>query len=93
MVFVPPVTYVPPSHASLEAQDLAREIEQVVVEFQKRRPRTSDRDIHQAMNIVGARAGMVRGRGPRQGAAALVAALIGVLLALVLGLYFFMRAG
>jgi hypothetical protein len=91
MVFVPPVTYVPPQHASLEAQDLAREIEQVVVEFQKRRPRTSDRDIRQAMSIVGGRAGMAR--GARQGAAALVAALLGVLLALALGLFFFMRAG
>jgi len=91
MVFVPPVTYVPPPRASLEAQDLAREIEQVVVDFQKRRPRTSNRDVHQAMSIVDARAGM--GTGARQKASALIAVLLGVLLALALGIFFFMRAG
>ncbi len=91
MVFVPPVTYVPPSHASLEAQDLAREIEQVVVDFQKRRPRTSNRDVHQAMSIVEARAGM--GTVARQRASALIATLIGLMLALALGVFFFMRAG
>jgi len=91
MVFVPPVTYVPPPHASLEAQDLAREIEQVVVDFQKRRPRTSNSDVHQAMSIVEGRAGM--GTVARQRASALIATLIGLMLALALGMFFFMRAG
>ena len=91
MVFVPPATYVPPPQASLEAQDLAREIERVVVDFQKRRPRTSNRDVHQAMSIVEGRAGMAT--VTRQRASALNAVLIGLMVALMLGMFFFMRAG
>ncbi|UCG85783.1 MAG: hypothetical protein JSW71_17965 [Gemmatimonadota bacterium] len=90
MTFVPPPTFVPPRQASLEAQDLAREIENTIVEFQKRRPRTSHGDVKQAMTIVEFRAGMRGTRPPR--AALMVAVVLGLLGALAAGIFAFFGA-
>ncbi|UCD25736.1 MAG: hypothetical protein JSW51_07440 [Gemmatimonadota bacterium] len=88
MAFVPPTSYVPPPRASLEAQDLAREIEDAVVEFQKRRPQTSDGDIRQALNIVKSRGGI---GGLRRGSPAvtIAAAAVGMLVMFALLLFLF----
>ncbi|KPJ93834.1 MAG: hypothetical protein AMS18_04950 [Gemmatimonas sp. SG8_17] len=90
MTFVPPPTFVPPRQASLEAQDLAREIENTIVDFQKRRPRTGLGDVRQAMSIVEMRAGV--GGASRQRPAMIIALLIGLLGALVLGIVMFAAA-
>ncbi len=87
MAFVP-VTHVPQPRASLEAQDLAREIEQVVVDFQKRRPRTSSRDVRQAMDIVESRAGTGISRHRSQATTRIIVAT-GVLVAFALALLLF----
>jgi hypothetical protein len=73
----------------LEAQDLAREIEDVVVDFQKRRPRTSNRDIKQAMNIVGTRGGL-GGTGLGSPATSIIAVAIGLLAMFGLLLFLFL---
>jgi hypothetical protein len=88
MAFVTPV-YVPQPRASLEAQDLAREIEQVVVDFQKRRPRTSNRDVQQAMNIVESREEMGISRHRSQ-ATTIIAVAIGLLVMFGLSLFLFL---
>lgn len=88
MAFVPPVTYVPSPRASLEAQDLARELEDVVVEFQKRRPRTSNGDIRQALNIVGRRGGM--GGSQLRAQATIIAVITGLLMVFGLSLFLFL---
>jgi hypothetical protein len=88
MAFVTPV-YVPQPRASLEAQDLAREIEQVVVDFQKRRPRTSNRDVQQAMNIVESREGMGISRHRSQ-VTTIIAVAIGLLVMFGLSLFLFL---
>jgi hypothetical protein len=88
MAFVPPATYVPPPRASLEAQDLARELEEVVVEFQKRRPQTSNRDIRQALDIVDSRGGL--GGSSRRPQTAIMMVLGGLLAAFALSLLFFL---
>jgi len=89
MAFVPPVTHVPQPRASLEAQDLAREIEEVVVDFQKRRPRTSNRDVQQAMNIVESREGMGISRHGSQ-ATTIIAVAAGLLVMFGLLLFLFL---
>jgi hypothetical protein len=90
MTFVPPPTFVPPRNASLEAQDLAREIEGTIVDFQKRRTRLSRTDIRQAMSIVAERTGV--GGVSRERAVRVIALLLGLLLAFGLGLgIFFVR--
>ena len=89
MAFVPPVTHVPQPRASLEAQDLAREIEEVVVDFQKRRPRTSNRDVQQAMNIVESREGMGISRHGSQ-ATMFIAVAAGLLVMFGLLLFLFL---
>lgn len=91
MTFVPPPTFVPPRNASLEAQDLAREIEGTIVDFQKRRPRLSRGDIRQAMSIVAARSGA--GGVTRQRTATVIALLLGLMVAFVLGLVVFFVRG
>ncbi len=57
MVFVPPVPYIPPPQASLEAQELAREIEYAIAEFQESHPGVRQQDIQQAFQLVRSRAG------------------------------------
>ena len=57
MVFVPTVPYVPPPQASLEAQELAREIEDAIVSYQEDHPRVRQEDIQQALQIARSRAG------------------------------------
>ncbi len=89
MAFVPPATYVPPPRASLEAQDLARELEEVVVEFQKRRPQTSNKDVRQALDIVHSRGGL-GGSLRRPQTTAIMAVLGGLLAAFALSLLFFL---
>ena len=88
MAFVPPVAHVPQPRASLEAQDLAREIEEVVVDFQKRRPRTSNRDVRQAMNLVGLRGGMGISRHGSP-VTTIISVAIGLLVAFGLALFLF----
>ena len=88
MAFVTPV-YVPQPRASLEAQDLARELEQVGVDFQKRRPRTSNRDVQQAMNIVESREGMGISRHRSQ-VTTIIAVAIGLLVMFGLSLFLFL---
>jgi hypothetical protein len=57
MVFVPNVPYVPPPQASLEAQELARGIEQTIVRYQEDHPSLRQEDIRQALQIAHTRAG------------------------------------
>ena len=57
MVFVPTVPYVPPPQASLEAQELAREIEGVIANYQEDHPRVRQEDIQQALQIARSGAG------------------------------------
>ncbi len=90
MTFIPQTSYEPPRHSSLEAEDLAREIENTIVDFQKRRPRTNHGDIRQALNIIEMRAGV--GRGSRQRPAMIVALLLGLLGALAFGIAMFAAA-
>lgn len=57
MVFVPTVPYVPQQQASLEAQELAREIEDSIANYQEDHPRVRQEDIQQALQIARSRAG------------------------------------
>jgi hypothetical protein len=57
MVLVPSVPYVPPPQASLEAQELARDIEETIVRYQEDHPSVRQEDFRQALHIARARAG------------------------------------
>ena len=57
MVFVPTVPYVPQQQASLEAQELARDIEDAIANYQENHPRVRQEDIQQALLIARSRAG------------------------------------
>lgn len=82
MVFVPVVPSQPPS---LEAQEIAREIEGVIVRYQDQHPRMSQADVQQALQLAQSRAG----KGP-QVAVGVVAAAVGV--AMMIGLLTFLVA-
>ncbi len=57
MVFVPSVPYVPSQQASLEAQELAREIEDAIANYQEDHPRVRQEDIQHALELARSRAG------------------------------------
>ena len=76
MVYVPTIPNKPPS---LEAQEIAREIEDVIVRYQDEHPRTTQADIQQALQLAQARTG----KGP-QVAHGITAAAVGV--AMMIGL-------
>ena len=57
MVFVPTVPYVPQQQASLEAQELAREIEDAIANYQEEHPRVRQEDIQHALQLARSRAG------------------------------------
>ncbi len=75
MVFVPTVPVIPPAEASLEAQELAREIEHAIVNYQEDHPHLRQEDIQQALQIAQAGAGT-----NTAGKRAAVAIAIGVVL-------------
>jgi hypothetical protein len=90
MTFIPPTTYVPPAQATLEAQELARELECLIEEFQDRHPRTAAKDVQQAIRIVGMRAGA----GQLRQRAVVAGLAVGLGLAfLLLGLMYFRSVG
>ncbi len=69
---------------SLEAQEIAREIEDVIVQYQEDHPRTTQADIQQALNLAMSRAGRGSNAAPAIIAVALgVVAMIGVLTLMV----------
>jgi hypothetical protein len=75
MVFVPTVPYVPQPQASLEAQELAREIEDSIANYQENHPRVRQEDIQQALLLARSKAG-VNPAGNR----AVVAIVVGLVL-------------
>lgn len=90
MTYIPIVPYVPrPQQASPRARELGVQMAQLVQEFQKQNPSLSSTEVQQAMQIAKQATGMTKG------AAAGVAAAVGVglMLALTAGLLFFRRAG
>lgn len=70
MVFVPVVPNQPPS---LETQEIAREIEDVIVRYQDKHPRTTQADIQQALHLA-----LSRARGGSRAAPAVIAVAVGV---------------
>ena len=84
MAFVPITPVITPEQASLEAQELAREIEDAIVAYQENHPRATQEDIQQALKLAQARAG----EGiPAQRAAMIIAVLVGVLAALAMAFF------
>ena len=79
MVFVPTVPYVPPAQASLEAQELARDIEDAIANYQEDHPRVRQEDIQQALQIARSRAG-----SNAAGIRVIVALVVGLLLLVAL---------
>ena len=57
MVFIPQVPFIPPEQATLEAQELARDIEDAIVRYQEDHPAVRQEDIRQALSIATSRAG------------------------------------
>ena len=82
MVYVPTT---PNQTPSLEAQEIAREIEDVIVRYQDEHPRMTQTDVQQALQLAQSRAG----KGP-QAALGVVAAAVGV--AMMIGLLTFLVA-
>ena len=81
MVFVPVAPTQPPS---LEVQEIAREIEDVIVRYQDEHPRTTQADIQQALQLAQSRSGKGSNAAPAVIAAALgVTAMLGLLVFLV----------
>ena len=76
MAFVPTVSHQSPS---LEAQEIAREIEGAIVRYQDEHPRTTQADIQQALDLAQSRAG-----GGFKAAPAIIVAALGV--AVMIGL-------
>jgi hypothetical protein len=74
----------------MEARELAKELEDVILEFQKKRPRTSDADVRQAVSIVRARRGI--GGARQRTAVLLIAVLTGLIVALTMG-FLLLRMG
>jgi hypothetical protein len=72
MVYVPTTPIQPPS---LEAQEIAREIENVIVRYQDEHPRTTQADVQQALQLAQSRVG----KG-LQVALGVVAAAVGVVM-------------
>jgi hypothetical protein len=91
MTFIPPTTYVPPPQATLEAQELARELECLIEEFQDRHPRIDAKDVQQAIRIVGMRAGA--GQLRQRAAVVVLAVGLGLLAFVLFGLMYFRSAG
>ncbi len=91
MTFIPPATYVPPPQATLEAQELARELECLIEEFQDRHPRTAAKDVQQAIRIVGMRAGA--GQLRQKAVVVGLALVLGLLAFLLFGMMYFRSAG
>jgi hypothetical protein len=81
MTYVPIVSHVPTPDASTEARLLAREIEDLVIAFQRDHPHTRPEDVRQAMNIVSLGSD---GR-PASTKAATLAVAVGLLVAGLLG--------
>ncbi|MFC1639627.1 hypothetical protein ACFL3B_02560 [Gemmatimonadota bacterium] len=75
MVFVPTVPYVPQQQASLEAQELVREIEDAIANYQDEHPRVRQEDIQHALQIARSRAGT-----DAAGIRVMVALVVGLLL-------------
>jgi hypothetical protein len=75
----------------MEARELAKVLEDVILEFQKKHPRTNDADVSQAVSIVRARGGLGRA-GPRT-AVLLIAVLTGLMVALTMGFLLFRMGG
>ena len=75
MVYVPTVPYVPQPQASLEAQELAREIEDSIANYQESHPRVRQEVIQQALLIARSKAG-IHPAGNR----AVVAIVVGLVL-------------
>ncbi len=57
MTYVPTTVVVAQRQASLEAQDLARHIENLIVDYRRENPRVRDEDVDAAMKIAATRAG------------------------------------
>ena len=89
MVFVPTVPYVPPSQSSLEAQELAREIEYVITEYQENHPHIRQEDIKQALQIARSRAGT---GDPAKAGIMVALVLVGLVLVAVLATVFFLAS-
>ena len=87
MSYVPTPVIVPPSEASWEAKELAREIEEVVIRYQEDHPRTRPEDVRQALGIVSSVAGAGRSHQVRLGFAVVVGTLL--LVGLLVGLLLF----
>jgi len=86
MVFVPTVPYVPPQQASLEAQELARDIEDAIAKYQEDHPRVRQEDIQHALQITRSRAGT-----DATGIRVMIALVLGLLLlAGLLGAFLFL---
>jgi hypothetical protein len=76
MVYVPTPVIVPPPEASLEARELAREIEDVILKYQEDHPCTRPQDIRQAMSLASGRAGASGSKAT----AVVIALVVGILL-------------
>ncbi len=84
MDYVPTPVYTP--HVSAQAQELAHKIEHVIREYQQSHPGLSATEVGQAIQMAGARTGV----GPRR-ARLMVAAMLGLTVALLLGALLFWR--
>jgi hypothetical protein len=84
MTYVPtPATFSQPQ-ASFEAQELAREIEDLIIDYRRDHPRVRDADVGAAMRIAAMQTGASASRATQPLIAGVVAVLVAVLLALML---------
>ncbi len=84
MAFVPITPVVTPENASLEARELARDIEDAIVAYQEEHPRATQADIQQALKLAQMRAG--EGMLPQR-TATIIAVLVGVFVALAMAFF------
>jgi len=89
MVFVPAVPYIPPQQATLEAQELARDIEYAIAEYQENHPRVRQEDIQQALQIARSRAGT---GAPTKTGIMVALVVTGLMLLAVLATVFFLAS-
>lgn len=86
MVFVPTTPYVPGPQMSLEAQELAREIECLIANYQEEHPRVTQVDVQRALEVALGRngSGVTASISGRRVAVMIGLLLLGLFLAVIL---------
>lgn len=87
MVYVPITPHIPPQQVSLEAQELTRQIESAIAQYQEDHPRATQADVQQALQLAQSRAGSDI---PAQRMKGVISLLIGIMVALTMGLWLFL---